>query len=161
MKTKLLLVEDEITLSMIIRETLEEKEDFIVHTASNGEEGLRKFHQLNPDIIVADVMMPKIDGFEMVKLIRQSNEHIPVLMLSARSSVDDVVEGFESGCNDYLKKPFGISELIVRVKGLLNRASTAKIKDETNLFSIGKYKFNTVSQTLFIHEREILLSNRE
>ncbi len=158
-RIKILVVEDEVTLAMIIKETLEEKEDFDVYTAENGEVGLQKFHSLSPDIIIADVMMPKIDGFEMVQLIRQSDEDIPILMLSARSSVNDVVKGFETGCNDYLKKPFGMNELIVRVKALLKRANLSK--KQTVIFEIGKYKFDPVTQTLFYLDRTQLLSNRE
>lgn len=158
-KAKVLVVEDEVTLAMIIKETLEEKEGFIVYTAENGEDGLHKFHSLNPDIIVADVMMPKIDGFEMVHLIRQSDENIPILMLSARSAVNDVVKGFETGCNDYLKKPFGMNELIVRIKALLKRANVNK--KQAVVFEIGKYKFDPVTQTLFFLDQTQLLSNRE
>ncbi len=158
-KVKVLVVEDEVTLAMIIKETLEEKEDFIVYIAENGEEGLHQFHSLAPDIIVADVMMPRIDGFEMVHLIRQSDEHIPILMLSARSAVNDVVKGFETGCNDYLKKPFGMNELIVRIKALLKRSHIHK--KQTVIFEIGNYKFDPVTQTLFYLDQIQLLSNRE
>ncbi len=158
-KIKVLLVEDETTLAMIIKETLEEKEDFVVFTAENGEAGLQKLHSIVPDIIVADVMMPWMDGFEMVKLIRQSDEDIPILMLSARSAVSDVVKGFETGCNDYLKKPFGMNELIVRIKALLKRAQQSKSR--TTVFEIGKYKFDSVTQNLYYLDRTIPLSNRE
>jgi len=104
-KIKVLLVEDEQTLSMIIKDTLEEKE-FLITTAKDGEEGLRLFMQINPDVLVADVMMPKMDGFEMVRRIRQTDKTTPVLFLTARSAINDVVEGFELGANDYLKKAF-------------------------------------------------------
>lgn len=98
-KIKVLLVEDELTLAMIIKDTLEES-DFIIHTAANGEEGLRLFFDLRPDVLVADVMMPHIDGFEMVRRIRQTDRQTPVLFLTARSAINDVVEGFELGAND-------------------------------------------------------------
>ena len=114
-KIKVLLVEDEQTLAMIIKDTLE-GQNFIIHTAADGEEGLRMFFDLRPDVLVADVMMPRMDGFEMVRHIRQTDKRTPVLFLTARSSINDVVEGFELGANDYLKKPFGMAELIVRIK---------------------------------------------
>ena len=117
-KIRVLLVEDEQTLAMIIKDTLEEQE-FIITTAGNGEEGLRKFFEQKPDVLVADVMMPRMDGFEMVRRIRQSDKVTPVLFLTARSAINDVVEGFELGANDYLKKPFGMQELIVRLKALM------------------------------------------
>ena len=106
---------------MIIKDTLEEN-DFIIHTANDGEEGLSLFFELHPDVLVADVMMPKMDGFEMVRRIRQTDKQTPVLFLTARSAINDVVEGFELGANDYLKKPFGIQELIIRIKALMGKA---------------------------------------
>ena len=122
-KIKVLLVEDEQTLAMIIKDTLE-GQNFIIHTAADGEEGLRMFFDLRPDVLVADVMMPRMDGFEMVRHIRQTDKRTPVLFLTARSSINDVVEGFELGANDYLKKPFGMQELIVRIKALVGKAFT-------------------------------------
>ena len=89
-----LLVEDEVTLAMIIKDTLEES-GFTIHTAGDGEEGLHLFFELRPDVLVADVMMPKMDGFEMVRRIRQTDKQTPVLFLTARSAINDVVEGFE------------------------------------------------------------------
>jgi len=158
-KIDVLLVEDELTLAMIVKETLEEKGEFIVHTAKNGEEGLHKFHSLHPDIVVADVMMPQMDGFEMVEQIRESNHEVPVLFLTARSEVNDVVTGFEIGGNDYLKKPFGMGELIVRIKALLNRAYIQKQKSKQ--YKIGQYLFDSISQTLFLSGEKTLLSHRE
>ena len=158
-KIKVLLVEDELTLSMIIRETLEEKEEFVVFTAGNGEIGLQKYHNFHPDIIVADVMMPVMDGFKMVQQIRETDPHTPVLFLTARSAVDDVVHGFTLGGNDYLKKPFGMNELIVRIKALMNRAFVkAQACDH---YQIGAYTFDPVTQHLYYAEEKVSLSNRE
>jgi two-component system, OmpR family, response regulator TrcR len=158
-KINLLLVEDELTLSMIIKETLEEKGEFVVHTAKNGEEGLQKYHTLHPDVVVADVMMPKMDGFEMVNQMRETDIQTPVLFLTARSSVDDVVNGFKLGGNDYLKKPFGMAELIIRIKALLNRAYVKEQKSD--IFQIGSYSFDCVTQNLYHADEKVLLSNRE
>lgn len=124
-KIHVLLVEDEQTLAMIIKDTLEEQ-DFIITTAGDGEEGLRKFFEQKPDVLVADVMMPRMDGFEMVRRIRQSDKATPVLFLTARSAINDVVKGFELGANDYLKKPFGMQELIVRLKAFRHKVTTKK-----------------------------------
>ena len=103
-KIRVLLVEDEPTLAMIIKDTLD-GEEFEVILAANGEEGLSRYKETKPDIIVTDIMMPKIDGFTMIRHIRKTDQQIPVLFLSARSAANDVVEGFELGGNDYLKKP--------------------------------------------------------
>lgn len=120
-KINVLLVEDEETLAMIIKDTLE-GQNFIIHTAGDGEEGLCLFFDLRPDVVVADVMIPRMDGFEMVRRIRQTDKRTPVLFLTARSAINDVVEGFELGANDYLEKPFGMQELIIRIKALVGKA---------------------------------------
>ena len=157
-KIKVLLVEDEPTLAMIIKDTLDGNE-FDITLAANGEEGLSRYAEINPDIIVADIMMPKMDGFTMVKLIRKTDTHTPVLFLSARSAANDVVEGFETGGNDYLKKPFGMAELIVRIKALLHKVSVQR--PEATSFRIGLYTFDSITQTLVYRGEKQLLSNRE
>lgn len=161
-KTKVLLVEDEQILAMIIKDTLE-GQDFIIHTANDGEEGLRLFFDLRPDVLVADVMMPHMDGFEMVRRIRQTDKQTPVLFLTARSAINDVVEGFELGANDYLKKPFGMQELIVRIKALVGKAFAFKEepKQKETCFEIGKYNFNSITQMLSHAGIEEELSHRE
>ena len=117
---RILLVEDDSTLSMIISETLQ-RDGVEVVTACNGVEGLQKFTKYGADLIVADVMMPRMDGFEMGRKIRQISRTVPLLFLTAKSGIDDIVEGFELDGNDYLKKPFKMMELIVRIKALLLR----------------------------------------
>ncbi len=161
-KIKVLLVEDEQTLAMIIKDTLE-GQGFLIHTAVDGEEGLRLFFDLRPDVLVADVMMPRMDGFEMVRRIRQTDRHTPVLFLTARSAVNDVVEGFELGANDYLKKPFGMQELIVRIKALVGRACTytPPAESEQILYEIGRYQLDTRRQLLLHEGTEQELSHRE
>lgn len=158
MKIKVLLVEDEPSLSMIIKDALEKRE-FEVNCARNGNEGLEMFYRLNPDIVVADIMMPKLDGFTMTQLIRQSNKHTPVLFLSAKSKTEDVVQGFEIGGSDYLKKPFGMEELIIRIKALLNRVQNQVPKSVT--YQIGDYIFDPIHQTLTHSLKTELLSHRE
>ena len=93
-----------------------------METAYDGAEGLKRFFETHPDVLIADVMMPHMDGFEMVRRIRKTDDHTPVLFLTSKSTPDDVVTGFELGANDYLKKPFAIQELIVRIKALMGKA---------------------------------------
>lgn len=157
-KINVLLVEDEATLAMIIKDTLEGPE-FTIHIAENGREGLRQYIKIKPDIIVTDVMMPALDGFSMVKEIRRSDPDIPVLFLSARSSASDVVEGFELGGNDYLKKPFGMAELIVRIKALVHKVNYRK--PDLSVFTLGFFTFDSIAQTLAFHGEKEQLSNRE
>jgi DNA-binding response OmpR family regulator len=143
MKDRILLVEDDSTLSMIVSETLQ-RDGFEVLTAGDGEDGLRKFTRHGADLIIADVMMPRMDGFEMGRRIRQLDRNVPLLFLTAKSEIDDIVEGFELGGNDYLKKPFKMLELIVRIKALLRR----NVREEDNLFEIGAYTLDLSTQVL-------------
>ena len=159
-KTKVLLVEDEQTLAMIIQDTLTEQ-GFELILAENGVEGLKLFFETRPDILVADVMMPELDGFEMVSKIRQTDKITPILFLTARSAIKDVVEGFELGANDYLKKPFNMQELIVRIKALVGRSQLAPPKEDKAEFSIGSYRFNSITQMLFFLDTKEELSHRE
>jgi len=144
----ILLAEDERTLAMIIKDTLD-GQGFDVTIASDGEEALRLYGTSKPDVLVADVMMPRLDGYELVRRIRKTDRQTPVIFLTARSAVGDVVHGFEMGANDYLKKPFGMQELIVRIKALLGRACTITPQPiETDRFTIGQYLFDAVVQRL-------------
>lgn len=144
----ILLAEDERTLAMIIQDTLD-GQGFHVTVASDGEEALRLYAASKPDVIVADVMMPRLDGFELVRRIRKTDRQTPVIFLTARSAVNDVVHGFEMGANDYLKKPFGMQELIVRIKALLGRACTvAPQPEQVTRFTIGQFLFDAVVQRL-------------
>lgn len=162
-KISVLIVEDEETLAMILKDTLEGQE-FTIHLARNGEDGLRLFTELRPDILVADVMMPCMDGFEMVRRIRRQDKHTPVLFLTARSAINDVVTGFELGANDYLKKPFSIQELIIRIKALLGKAyqTDTMSNDKRQILEIGNYLLNTTTQQLiYAVDGQIKLSYRE
>ena len=144
----ILLAEDERTLAMIIKDTLD-GQGFNVNVASDGEEALRMYAASKPDVLVADVMMPRLDGYELVRRIRKTDQQTPVIFLTARSAVNDVVHGFEMGANDYLKKPFGMQELIVRIKALLGRACTvAPQTEQATRFNIGQYLFDAVVQRL-------------
>ncbi len=143
MNNTILLVEDDSTLSMIISETLQ-RDGFDVLTAGNGEEGLKQFTRHGADLIIADVMMPRMDGFEMGRRIRQINQNVPLLFLTAKSEIEDIVEGFELGGNDYLKKPFKMLELIVRIKALLRK----NVIKEDNQFEIGDYTLDLSTQIL-------------
>lgn len=159
-KINVLLVEDEQTLAMIIKDTLEES-DFRITIAANGEEGLRIFFDQRPEVVVADVMMPRMDGFEMVRRIRQTDKQTPVLFLTARSGINDVVEGFELGANDYLKKPFGMQELIIRIKALAGKAFAFSEEKQQPMFELGRYRFNAVNQSLMHNGECRELSHRE
>ena len=115
---KVLLLEDETTLAEIIAESLATR-GFVVHRAAAVEKAKKLFSEINPAILVVDVMLPDGNGFDFTRHIRRLNSTVPVIFLTSRSRPEDVVMGFESGGNDYLKKPFSMMELLVRMKALL------------------------------------------
>lgn len=159
MKNRILLVEDESTLATIISETLAE-EGFEVAVARNGVEGLEQFRRNRADLVIADVMMPLMDGFEMARHIRATAADVPLIFLTARSSIDDIVEGFDIGANDYLKKPFLMRELIVRIRALLRRGGQTEPQGERGI-SIGRYTFDSTANTLVFDNRVISLTHIE
>ena len=158
MNNKILFVEDEEDLTLIVTDTLR-SQGYEVITAIDGIQGLEKFKSEGADIVVADVMMPKMDGFTMAKEIRKLSPTVPLLFLTAKSTIDDVEQGFELGGNDYLKKPFELRELIVRIKALLRRYGDNRTDDKW--FAIGAYTFNVTTQTLSFGDKETELSHFE
>ncbi len=158
-KIKILLAEDELSLGKIISESLEAKGYEIIY-CTDGEDAYKKFKTSNPDILVLDVMMPKKDGFTLAKGIRKENTTVPILFLTAKSQTQDVVKGFHSGGNDYLKKPFSMEELIVRIESLIER-NKQQITTIKNKINIGIFTFNPKNQLLFTSNIEYKLTNRE
>tara|TARA_A100000171_G_scaffold42526_1_gene43978 strand:- start:836 stop:1516 length:681 start_codon:yes stop_codon:yes gene_type:complete len=156
-KIKILLAEDEMALGTIIKESLETR-GFDVLFCTNGEQALSTYRSEKPELLVLDVMMPKKDGFTLVKEIRAENEKIPVIFLTSKSRTEDVVEGFGLGGNDYLKKPFSMEELIVRIHALLDRKRKRESSEEVN---IGQYRFNLSKQKLVFRGQEQALTHRE
>ena len=154
----ILLAEDEPALGMIIKESLETR-NFKVLLCDNGEKALEVYKTKQPELLVLDVMMPKKDGFTLAKEIRALDDTVPIIFLTAKSQTRDVVEGFTIGGNDYLKKPFSMEELIVRINNLLNRAQLQKTSD---ILQLGDYTFDFPKQTLqFKDETSIQLTHRE
>jgi len=157
-KNTILLAEDEPALGQIIKESLETR-NFQVLLCDNGEKAYQIYKQSNPELLVLDVMMPKKDGFTLAKEIRLEDDTIPIIFLTAKSQTQDVVEGFNIGGNDYLKKPFSIEELIVRINNLLNRTQLQKTAD---ILEIGSYTFNFPKQLLSYKNNEnVQLTHRE
>lgn len=125
---KVAVIEDERAISDIIKYNLQ-KEGYIVHTAYDGEEGLMLIKEVNPDLILLDIMMPKMDGLEVCKRVRQVMQ-TPIIMLTAKAEEIDKVVGLELGADDYMTKPFGMRELIARVKANLRRSLMIKTEEE-------------------------------
>jgi two-component system response regulator TrcR len=156
-KIKIVLAEDEPNLAQIVKESLETR-DFEVFLAQNGVEAYELYKTEKPEILVLDVMMPKKDGFTLAKEIRKENNQIPIIFLTAKSQTKDVLEGFNHGGNDYLKKPFSMEELIVRMHSLLSRNT---LKTNNSEIKIGDYIFNYTKQTLINNNESTLLTHRE
>ena len=156
---KILLAEDEVSLGKIVMESLVMK-GFDVTLCIDGEEAFKEYKTNVFNILVLDVMMPKKDGFTLAKEIRENDKTTPILFLTAKSQTKDVITGFELGGNDYLKKPFSMEELIVRIKALVNRKTTTE-KQIDNTVNIGLYKFNSKKQKLYFNDTEISLTTRE
>lgn len=156
-RIKILLAEDEPSLGQIIKESLETRNFEVLH-CTNGEEAYQIYNTEKPVLLVLDVMMPKKDGFTLAKDIRKEDPAIPIIFLTAKSQTEDVVKGFTIGGNDYLKKPFSMEELIVRINALLNRNNKASLKEPIQL---GKYVFDFKKQTLQINDIVETLTHRE
>lgn len=158
MKARILFVEDERDLSLIVCDTLRQQ-GYEVEAAFDGIEGLAAYRSKGADLIVADVMMPRLDGFALAKEIRRTSADVPIIFLTAKSTIDDVEEGFDIGANDYLKKPFELRELLVRIKALLRNKAD---RHSGNLvYSIGNYTFDATNQLLACNGKETALSNIE
>jgi DNA-binding response OmpR family regulator len=154
----ILFLEDELQLAKIVTETLQSR-GFAVTHLSNGQIGLQTIYKTNFDIYVVDVMMPFMDGFTFVKELRKINPTTPVLFLTARSQDKDVIEGYGSGGNDYLKKPFSLEELILRINELLRRTGAQDTK--VTSINIGTFCFYPQRQELIANDATIKLSHKE
>ena len=159
--TRILYVEDELFLGKIVRESLESR-GFEVTMESDGARVLDVFKKSNPDICVLDVMLPNKDGFAIADEIRELNEQIPIIFLTAKTQTEDVVKGFSLGGNDYIRKPFSMEELIARIQSLLRNKKNANAhKVSGDAVTIGRYSFQLNRQILSDGKEDKKLSYRE
>lgn len=160
-KTKILYVEDELFLGKIVKESLESRQ-FDVTMESDGVNVLSVFRQVNPDVCVLDVMLPNKDGFTLAGEIREINATVPIIFLTAKTQTDDLVKGFSIGGNDYIRKPFSMEELIVRIENALRfKEQGARTTSGKDSLQIGKYNFSVSRQLLTGFNEERKLSFRE
>ena len=157
-KTKVLYVEDELFLAKIVSETLQGR-GYDVILESDGGKAVDQFNKEKPDVCVLDIMLPNKDGFAIADEIRDKDVQVPIIFLSAKSQTSDVINGFKTGANDYIRKPFSIEELIVRIENVLKRKNA--VPEETEEVKIGEYAFNTKRQTLNHPAEQRKLSYRE
>src|SRR6266567_975158 len=146
-KTKVFYVEDEVFLARIVKESLESR-GFDVIMESDGAKAMDLFRKSQPDICILDLMLPNKDGFAIADEIREINEDIPIIFLTAKTQTEDVIKGFTLGGNDYIRKPFSMEELIVRIQNLLRNKSEGGTRIQGDNFSMGRYNFQINRQVL-------------
>ena len=158
-KTRILVVDDELSIVKFLRANLEAS-GYEVLTAMNGVEALQTFEMELPDLVILDIMMPKMDGFEVCRRIREWSQ-IPIIMLSAIGSEQDKVKCLDLGADDYITKPFGKDELIARVKAVMRRTESTAVVPVQPSFSSGDLQVNFAQRRVTIADREIKLTPTE
>ena len=158
---KILIVEDDQYLGMMVQELLESR-GFEAQWRTDGQQGYDEFVRFAPDLCLLDVNMPEKDGFSLAREIKAVNRKAPIIFLTAKSMKEDVVKGFKLGADDYIKKPFSMEELILRINAILRRSGVLDEEEEENtLFNIGNYHYNHTLRTLKHADGEVVLPNRE
>ncbi len=156
----ILFVEDEQGLGQVVKETLQTR-GFDIYWATNGVEGWSLFHQCKPDVCVLDIMMPRKDGLSLVEDIRKVNQEVPIIFLTARTQTTDVIKGLEAGADDYMKKPFSMEELILRIHKLVRRHQRMPLTVISASTTLGRFTFHYTRLELIHGEQVIQLSQRE
>lgn len=156
---KILYTEDDETLGFLTKDNLEQNNYDVTHCC-DGKLGLEAFNKGNFDICILDIMMPKIDGFELATEIRKHNSDIPIIFLSAKTLKEDRIKGLRLGADDYLIKPFSIEELLLKIEIFLKRSQKNDSIDKS-IYKIGKYHFDTKNFILFNENEKIGLTQRE
>lgn len=154
---RILIVEDEATLGRVLSDALR-GQGYDVALAMDGVEGVERFRHEGADLVIADIMMPRMDGMTMVEELRRMDSRVEVLFLSARSGAEDVVEGFRRGGNDYLRKPFALDELLARVAALIARHPEGS---DGRVLTIGNYRLDSRQWTLTIDGATRRITARE
>lgn len=158
MQKRILLVEDEKTLAKALKFSLE-KEGFRVDVAYDGEEALQVFSRNEPDLIILDLMLPKIDGFEVCREIRRKSD-LPVIMLTARDEDIDKILGLELGADDYMTKPFNTRELLARIRAILRRTGQGAAAGKKKI-TLGDLEIDLIKQKVVIKGREVSLTSKQ
>ncbi|SEW51758.1 response regulator transcription factor [Chitinophaga arvensicola] len=159
MSIRILYVEDELSLGKIVKESLQRR-GYEVILESDGAHVISLFKQTNPAVCILDIMLPNKDGFELAAEIRALDQEVPILFLTAKTQTNDLVKGFTLGGNDYIRKPFSMEELIVRIENVL-RKSDPTPATAANHIKIGKFRFYSHRQVLANDVEEKKLSYKE
>ena len=156
---KILIIEDEENILEAVKYTLTQ-EGYDVFTSVDGEDGLEKAQEIKPDLVLLDVMLPKMDGFEVCRILRKDLE-MPVFMISAKAEEIDRVVGLEMGADDYITKPFSMRELVVRVRNSLRRAALNPQVDELEILKFGELEIHFTSHMAIVSGEEVSMKPKE
>jgi two-component system OmpR family response regulator len=156
---RILLVEDDSNLGNLLKNYLTAK-SYETALYADGKAALEAFSSGQYNICILDIMMPEMDGLALAGEIRKINPEMPVIFLTAKSQKEDILEGFRSGADDYITKPFSMEELLYRIQAILKR-TTSPTADKQNLYIIGKYTFNSLKQLLLFEDETIRLTTKE
>ncbi|OCT10662.1 DNA-binding response regulator [Paenibacillus pectinilyticus] len=159
MRENIMVIDDDEKITSMLRRGLA-FEGYLVNTASNGLEGLKQMLVTEPQLIILDVMMPQLDGWEVVRRIRESGSEVPILMLTAKDDISDRVKGLDLGADDYLVKPFALEELLARVRVLLRRR-TERPEQMNNRLSFEDATLDLDTREVFREEKLIELTTKE
>ncbi len=159
-RKRILLAEDDENLGTLLQNYLNAK-GYEVLLYADGQKALEGFRSGDFSINIIDVMMPVMDGFELVRQIRKIDPDAPVIYLTARNQKEDIIEGFITGADDYLTKPFSMEELLYRIEAILRRSGKEKEEAQEESYKIGEYTFDTVRQLLTLRDHTIKLTTKE
>jgi two-component system, OmpR family, alkaline phosphatase synthesis response regulator PhoP len=161
-KSKILIVDDEPTISRLIEYNLQIA-DFETHCVYDGESVATAIERFRPDLIVLDLMLPKIDGIQVCKSLRSSGNAVPIIMLTALQDLSDIIAGLDNGADDYLTKPFSPQELISRIQAILRRTSMLQFKqgDDEQILTIGRLQINPEQREVIVEGRSLDLTPLE
>ena len=160
MTTHILIIEDDVTLSTVLADFLRGK-GYVVEAANNGEEGWNMANKSHYDLLLSDIMMPRMNGWQLLKALRDNNNFVPFIFLTAKIDREDIIRGYELGCDDYVLKPYSLDILVCKMEAVLRRCRMQKENSDTE-FELNGKRFDSVRQTLdgkhlSTRENELLL----
>lgn len=159
-KTKILLAEDDNNLGMLLKNYLAAK-DYETTLLVNGVQALEEFTRQSYDMCILDIMMPEMDGLTLAREIRKVSASIPIIFLTAKSQKEDILEGFRTGADDYITKPFSMEELLYRIQAIMKRTAGITNARKELIYPIGNYSFDPLKQMLFFEEKPAKLTTKE
>jgi two-component system, OmpR family, response regulator len=158
--TKVLLAEDDNNLGMLLKNYLSAK-SYETTLLVNGVSALEEFPRQQYELCILDIMMPEMDGLTLAREIRKINPSVPIIFLTAKSQKEDILEGFRTGADDYITKPFSMEELLYRIQAIIKRTAGSALPKKESLYTIGNYSFDPLKQMLSIEDQPVKLTTKE